>query len=63
MLTFALITEGKTDQYVIENILFGFFDDPDILITDLIPIRDETDANRQENYSNWLKVLMNMGKK
>lgn len=57
MLTFALITEGKTDQYVIENILFGFFDDPDILIKDLIPIRDETDANREENYSNWLKVF------
>jgi len=28
MPSFALVTEGITDQVVIENILVGFFDDP-----------------------------------
>jgi len=57
MTTFGLITEGKTDQIVIENILAGYFDDPDIMVNWLLPLRDETDRHRVENYSNWYKVF------
>lgn len=57
MYTFALVTEGLTDQIVLENILFGFFDDPDIVINPLQPLRDETDANRIVTAGNWHQVL------
>ena len=57
MPSFALVTEGITDQTVIENILVGFFDDPDIDINPLQPLRDETDRNRAANPGNWHKVL------
>lgn len=57
MATFGLITEGKTDQIIIENILAGYFKDPDIMINWLLPLRDETDKHRIENYSNWFKVF------
>jgi len=57
MTTFALITEGKTDQIIIENILTGYFNDPDMMINWLLPLRDETDKHRIENYSNWFKVF------
>ncbi len=46
MPTFALVTEGLTDQIILEEILFGFFDDPDLVINSLQPLRDATDANR-----------------
>ena len=32
MISFGLITEGITDQIVLENILFGFFNNGDIPI-------------------------------
>lgn len=57
MTTFGLIAEGITDQVVIENILIGCFNNPDIVVNPLLPLRDETDKNRVENYSNWLKVF------
>lgn len=57
MATFGLITEGVTDQAVIENILAGYFKNLDIDTNSLLPIRDETDKYREENYSNWLKVF------
>ncbi len=57
MPSFALVTEGLTDQIVIENILYGFFDDPDIDINPLQPLRDETDRNRAITPGNWHKVL------
>ena len=57
MPTFALVTEGLTDQIIIENILFGFFNDPDIDINPLQPLRDETDRNRAASPGNWHKVL------
>lgn len=57
MPSFALVTEGITDQIVIENILVGFFDDPNIDINPLQPLRDETDRNRAANPGNWHKVL------
>lgn len=57
MKTFALITEGRTDQAVIENILYGFSGTYDIDINWLLPLRDETDLERTENFSNWALVF------
>lgn len=57
MPSFALVTEGITDQIVIENILVGFFDDPNLEVNPLQPLRDETDRNRAINPGNWHKVL------
>ncbi len=57
MTTFALITEGRTDQAVIENILYGFSGTYDIDIHWVLPLRDETDLNRIENFSNWALVF------
>ncbi|RLC05215.1 MAG: hypothetical protein DRI57_27700 [Deltaproteobacteria bacterium] len=53
MKTYALITEGRTDQAVIENILYGFLGSYDADINWLLPLRDDTDMNRTENFSNW----------
>lgn len=57
MPSFALVTEGLTDQIVIENILIGFFNDPDISVNPLQPLRDETDRNRTISPGNWHQVL------
>ena len=57
MKTFGLITEGITDQIVIENILFGVFKNTDILVEPLSPLRDETDENRASTSSNWHEVF------
>jgi hypothetical protein len=55
--TFALITEGITDQVVIQNILRGFFNDPDIDPNPLQPKVDWTDKNRQLNQGGWYHVI------
>jgi hypothetical protein len=59
MVTFGLITEGITDQIVIENILMGYFakNEDDIEFKELQPLRDETDENKAQNYGGWDKVL------
>jgi len=57
MKTFGLITEGITDQVVIENILFGVFKNTDIPVEPLSPLRDETDENRASTSSNWHEVF------
>lgn len=57
MPSFGLVSEGKTDQIVIGNILSGYFDDPDIDVRPFLPLLDETDKNRVENFSNWKLVL------
>jgi hypothetical protein len=57
MANFGLITEGITDQIVIENILSGFFDDPDIVINPIQPMRDETDRKRIVNSGGWTLVF------
>lgn len=49
MFSFGLVTEGATDQVVIENILYGVFNDPDICINRLHPVPDES--------GNWDKVF------
>jgi hypothetical protein len=56
MASFALITEGITDQVVIENILCGFFGRLDIDTNILQPLRDETDQ-KQRDFGGWYKVL------
>lgn len=50
MPVFGLITEGPTDQVVIKHILFGVFDDPDLIINPLQPKDDRDPAN-------WVRVL------
>ncbi len=57
MKTFGLITEGITDQIVIENILFGVFKNTDIPVEPLSPLRDATDENRASTSSNWHEVF------
>ncbi|EDN71069.1 hypothetical protein BGP_3840 [Beggiatoa sp. PS] len=59
MTTFGLITEGITDQFVIENILIGYFnqDEDNIEFKELQPLRDEIDENRARNYGGWGKVI------
>ncbi len=57
MPSFGLIAEGKTDQIVIGNILSGYFNDSDIDVRPFLPLLDETDKNRVENFSNWKLVL------
>ncbi len=57
MATFGLITEGITDQIVIENILIGYFNTDNIEFNELQPLRDEVDRNRSKNYGSWSKVV------
>lgn len=57
MSNFGLIAEGITDQIVIENILSGFFDDPDIVINPIQPLRDETDKTRIITAGGWTLVF------
>ncbi len=57
MTDFGLVTEGLTDQVIISNVLFGYYNNPDILISELQPIRDETDRNRSKNYGGWGNLI------
>lgn len=57
MIGFGLITEGITDQIVIENILYGIFDTRVIPLTQLTPRIDEGDHNQMVRPTNWLTVL------
>jgi len=45
MKSLGLISEGITDQVVIENILLGYFDTDEVDLRPLSPLRDETDQN------------------
>jgi hypothetical protein len=58
MKTFALITEGITDQAILENILDGVSGGT-AFTRPLRPLRDETDLNRvaECEFSNWELVL------
>ena len=49
MVSFGLISEGPTDQIVIESILFGVFDNPDLPITALQP--------KPQEAGNWVRVF------
>ncbi|MEG3848941.1 phage tail protein [Microcoleus sp. herbarium19] len=57
MISFGLITEGLTDQIVIENILAGYFNNPDLDIRPLQPERDKKDENKFKGYGSWSQVF------
>lgn len=55
MPTFGLIAEGATDHVVLENILVGYFNDPDLDVRPLAPLRDATDA--LQGFGGWYNVF------
>ncbi|WP_377477236.1 MAG: phage tail protein [Microcoleus anatoxicus] len=57
MISFGLITEGLSDQIVIENILEGYFKNPDLDIRPLQPERDKDDENKFTGYGSWSQVF------
>jgi hypothetical protein len=57
MPSFALVTEGITDQIALEAILIGHYDDDDLEVNPLQPLRDATDVARQGNDGGWELVL------
>ncbi|WP_146002784.1 phage tail protein [Telmatospirillum siberiense] len=60
MPTFALITEGITDQVVIETIIQGYYSgqlDDELDFNPLQPVRDATDESRQGGFGGWENVL------
>jgi len=57
MISFGLVTEGITDQEIISNVLYGYFNNPNILINELQPLRDETDRNRAVNFGGWGNLI------
>lgn len=56
MPSFALITEGITDQVVLDSILGGYYND-DLDIQVIQPARDATDEARQGDFGGFEKVL------
>lgn len=56
MISFGLITEGLTDQIVIENILAGYFNSPDLDVQPLQPERDKDNQNKSQ-YGGWTLVF------
>lgn len=56
MTSFALITEGITDQVALESILSGHYDEEPEFIQ-IQPTRDETDISRQGTFAGWEQVL------
>jgi len=58
-MSFGIISEGPTDQIIIQNILVGFFNDVDITasIKPLQPLRDATDEETERGKGGWTKVL------
>ena len=57
MTNFGLIAEGLTDQIVIENILIGYFKNPDLDIIPLQPERNKDDENKFTGYGSWSQVF------
>ncbi|WP_313343686.1 hypothetical protein [Stenotrophomonas sp.] len=59
--SFALVTEGITDQVTLEAILKGhykrFDGDIDVVVNSIQPIRDATDASRQGDFGGWERVF------
>ncbi|SKB16014.1 conserved hypothetical protein [Planktothrix sp. PCC 11201] len=56
MITFGLITEGLTDQIVIENILSGYFNTNDLIVNPLQPERDKDNEDKSD-YGGWTLVF------
>ncbi len=60
---FGLACEGVTDQITIENILCGYFNNPDMdeEIAQLQPLFDETDQ-KQKDFGGWQMLLAYLSK-
>ena len=56
MIIFGLITEGLTDQIVIEKILAGFFNSPNIEVEPLQPKRNKDNQNKSQS-GGWTLVF------
>ena len=56
MISFGLITEGLTDQIIIEDILSGYFNTDDIIVNPLQPERDKDDENKSD-YGGWTLIF------
>ena len=57
MKSFGLITEGITDQEIISNILYGYFENTDLIINELQPLKDETDKKKSSNFGGWGNLI------
>src|SRR6266496_5303010 len=59
MRTVGLVTEGITDQAVLENMLCGLLGENEIDLNPLRPLRDQTDKTRvaENEFSNWELVF------
>jgi hypothetical protein len=57
MANIGIISEGITDQIVIEHILVGLLQDDDLSIDPLQPTRDATDEDLATSAGNWDKVF------
>lgn len=57
MLDVGLICEGITDQRVLRRMIWTYFGDTNIPVTELEPQLDETDKNRMVRPGNWSHVL------
>lgn len=59
--SFALITEGITDQVALEAILKGhykrFEQEIDVVVNSIQPIRDATDTSKQGDFGSWERVF------
>jgi hypothetical protein len=57
MTSIAIIAEGITDQVVLENLLIGIANDPNIDIRMVQPTLDVTDATRNAGAGGWTEVF------
>lgn len=62
MATFALVSEGITDQLILQHIIYAVVEDDhdeEVHFSILQPLRDATDQSRQEpeSFGGWEKVL------
>lgn len=59
MTSIALITEGITDQVILDFILTAVYEalEDEISVNVIQPLRDATDESRQGNFGGWEKVL------
>ena len=55
--TIGLITEGETDQHILKHVLIGYFNDPDLVVRNLQPAADETDADSMSEFGGWVNVF------
>jgi hypothetical protein len=65
MTTFALISEGITDQVMLEYLISGYYgktSNEQIEVNYIQPARDETDRKRQGNNGGWEKVIEHLSK-